>query len=132
MEKFSSIRLSYISLLTTESPISSILVAIEKKFFKIETQFKKCRQFCKSLLAQFDPASLSRTHFALAPPTLIYLLDENVYALYSSIFLAKKIQTLQTLIDIILEYHTYFFFSSSDTSSSHFEFNIESFFLPFK
>lgn len=138
-------RSAYAQLLTdSSSSLRTLLVAIEKYFFKIESYFKKCRQFCKRLYAasqssnqQDDEASaanVAASSFALASPTLVYLLDDNVFALYSSVFfLAKKIQTMHALVQQSIHYHDSFLFSStSTTSSSGHEMNIEAFFLPLK
>lgn len=121
------IRQAY-SQLFSECAQSSILAEIEKKFFKIESQFKKCRAFCKNYLAKCEPDNLGRTYFALTP-TLIYLLDEQAFALYASVFMAKKIHTVRTVVERCANYHAEFF--ADDTVESRVEaFSVESFFLP--
>ena len=112
-----------------------ILISIEKHFYKIESLFKKCHQFCKlywsNLHQESSGVDPSRSSiFALASPTLLYLLDDSIHAFYSSAFLAKKLQTVQLILERCLQYHNYM---TTDEQQQQFELSIEnSFLLPLR
>jgi len=107
----------------------SILVEIEKLFFRIERHLRKCHQFSKSY-CQHESSSAASVYVTLAP-SLLYRLDENVHAFYSSVFLAKKIQLVRTLVENCLNYQSFLFPSSTAESSS--SFNLDgSFLLPIR
>lgn len=124
--KYSQLILNQLS----ASPQSNLLIEIEKIFYKIENEFKKCLQFCKTQLGLQDPTNLLPASFALTNSNLIYLLDDNVYSLYSSIFLVKKIQTLQLYFEQCIQYRSYF--ECNANLGSTFEFSMESFLNPLK
>lgn len=76
MQKINEIKSKYTQLLTnTRNKICSmVLKEIEKLFFRVEIEFKKCVQFCKNNYLQQDPSYLHQTYFTLTQTLVNFLL----------------------------------------------------------
>ena len=84
------------------------LIELDKMFTKVDIEFEKCINFIRAFYNQQNQAYINQTIFFLTP-SLIYLLDDDIFSFYKSVFIVKKIQAIFMCFSLCAQYNQYYF-----------------------